>query len=385
MIALAPPEVSVHFTRMVAHGAAGSHQGQEERNRSQIAHLSDNVALLAMVAPKVIVLAHTATSYTLGKDGEAALIARMEAQSGIRFITAFGSVLAALAHLGVKRVALGTPYDADSTAKGKSALEARGIEVVSVGRLESKAFDERIALHAAEDASGARGAKLVLFSVKSTDTERAGAAIAPHLEPDAVILTLQNGVDNAERLAATLGREVVPAVVYVAVEMAGPGHVRHHGRRELLIGTSEASERIAAAFVAAGVPVEVSDHVIGALWAKLVVNCAYNALSAITQLPYGRLVKGEGVPAIMQDVVDECLAVARAAGVTVPGDLLKAVPQIAQTMPGQFSSTAQDLAGGKPTESDHLNGCGGRKGEALGIATPVNRLLLALVKLLEKR
>src|SRR6266542_1096161 len=108
MIALAPPEVSVHFTRMVAHGAAGSHQGQEERNRSQIAHLSENVALLAMVAPRVIVLAHTATSYTLGKDGESALTARMEAQCGIPFITAFGSVLAALAHLGVKRVALGT-------------------------------------------------------------------------------------------------------------------------------------------------------------------------------------------------------------------------------------------------------------------------------------
>ena len=137
MIALAPPQVSVHFTRMVAHGAAGSHQGQEERNRSQIAHLAENVALLAMVAPKVIVLAHTATSYTLGREGEAQLVERMQRQTGIPFITAFGSVLAALAHLGVKRVALGTPYDADATAKGKSALEARGIEVVSVGRLEN--------------------------------------------------------------------------------------------------------------------------------------------------------------------------------------------------------------------------------------------------------
>src|SRR5258706_11915963 len=137
MIALAPPEVSVHFTRMVAHGAAGSHQGQEERNRSQIAHLSENVALLAMVAPKVIVLAHTATSYTLGREGEAELVARMQAQSGITFITAFGSVLAALAHLNAKRIALGTPYDAESTAKGKNALEAHGIEIVSVGRLEN--------------------------------------------------------------------------------------------------------------------------------------------------------------------------------------------------------------------------------------------------------
>ena len=134
--AIRPPRVSVHFTRMVAHGAAGSHQGQEERNRSQIAHLDENVRLLAMVAPKVIVLAHTATSYTLGKEGEADLVSRLQKQSGIPFITAFGAVLAALAHLGVQRVALGTPYDADSTAKGKAALEAHGIEVVSVGRLE---------------------------------------------------------------------------------------------------------------------------------------------------------------------------------------------------------------------------------------------------------
>ena len=252
-------------------------------------------------------------------------------------------------------------------------------------RMETKMFDEQVPMRASEEASGARGTKLVLFSVKSPDTERAGAALAPYLERDAVILTLQNGVDNAERLAATLGREVVPAVVYVAVEMAGPGHVRHHGRRELLIGSSAASARIAAAFIAAGVPVEVSDNVIGALWAKLIVNCAYNALSAITQLPYGRLVQGEGIPAVMRSVVDECLAVARAAGVEVPGDMQQATVRIAQTMPAQFSSTAQDLARGKPTEIDHLNGFVVRKGDALGVPTPANRVLLALVKLLEKR
>jgi maleate cis-trans isomerase len=137
MIALAPPQVSVHFTRMVAQGVAGSHHGQEERNRSQIAHLPENVALLAMVSPKVIVLAHTATSYTLGKKGEAELVARMQRKTGIPFITAFGSVLAALAHLNVKRIAYGTPYDADATAKGKASLEAHGIEVASVARLDN--------------------------------------------------------------------------------------------------------------------------------------------------------------------------------------------------------------------------------------------------------
>jgi len=249
-------------------------------------------------------------------------------------------------------------------------------------RVQTNAFDTHIRMQASEDPTAIRGARLVLFSVKSPDTERAGAALAPHLEPDAVILSLQNGVDNAERLAAVLGRDVIPATVYVASEMAGPGHVRHHGRGELVIGPSSASARIAVAFGAAGVPVEVSDNVIGALWAKLIVNCAYNALSAVTQLPYGRLVQGVGIPAVMRDVVDECLAVARAAGVEVPGDMHQATRRIAETMPTQFSSTAQDLARGKPTEIDHLNGLVVRKGEALGVSTPANRLLVALVKLL---
>ena len=250
-------------------------------------------------------------------------------------------------------------------------------------RLQTNQFEEFIKLDSSTGADAARGAGLVLFSVKSTDTEAAGKALAPHLERDAAILTLQNGVDNAERLAATLGREVIPAVVYVAVEMAGAGHVRHHGRGELLIGRGTGSEAIVAAFAGAGVKVEISDNVAGALWAKLIVNCAYNALSAITQLPYGRLVQGTGVPDVMDDVVDECLAVTRACGVHVPGDMHETVRGLAQTMPGQYSSTAQDLARQKKTEIDHLNGFVVRKGEALGVPTPVNRVLLALVKLRE--
>ena len=127
--------VSVHFTRMVAHGEAGAHQGFEERMRSQIAHIADTTALLAMVKPQAIVMAHAGMSAILGKEGEAELVERMQRVHGISFITAFGSVLAALAHLRAKRVALGTPYDADSTLRTKAHLEAHGVQVVSHGRL----------------------------------------------------------------------------------------------------------------------------------------------------------------------------------------------------------------------------------------------------------
>jgi maleate cis-trans isomerase len=122
---------------MVARGKTGAHEGQEERNRTMLAGLDENVELLMLVKPSVLVLAHTASSYTLGKEGEAKLVARLSKASGVPFITAFGSVLAALAHLGVKRVALGTPYAPDATLKSKAHLEAHGFAVPSWGQLEN--------------------------------------------------------------------------------------------------------------------------------------------------------------------------------------------------------------------------------------------------------
>jgi 2-dehydropantoate 2-reductase len=259
------------------------------------------------------------------------------------------------------------------------AIERQGL------RLETQILDERIRVSASTEASAVRGAQLVLFCVKSTDTENAAAAIRPHLAPDALVLSLQNGVENADRLRALLQQQVVAAAVYVGTEMAAPGHVRHHGRGEVVIEQSKASADISRLLIAARVPTEISDDVRGALWAKLITNCAYNALSAITQLPYGRLVKGVGVTVALRDLVAECVAVAKADGVTIPGDIDVAVRKIAETAAGQYASTAQDLARGKRSEIDHLNGLIVRRGEALGIATPANRLLHAIVKLLESK
>lgn len=255
------------------------------------------------------------------------------------------------------------------------AVRAQGLRLQMAGR------DEYLPLAADTRPDAVQGAELVLFCVKSGDTEDAGAAIAPFLSPSCFVLSLQNGVGNAERLAAVLGRETVAAAVYVATEMAGPGHVLHHGRGELVIGPSAASEAMARKLDEAGIPTEVSARVNDALWAKLVVNCAYNALSAITQLPYGQLVQSEGIVASMRDVFDECAAVARAASVALPASLWDDVLGIARSMPGQRSSTAQDVARGKPSEIDFINGLVVREGARLGVATPVNRVLHGLVKL----
>ena len=259
------------------------------------------------------------------------------------------------------------------------AIAARGL------RLQTAAQDSHVPLAASIEASAVRGADVVLLCVKSADTEAAARQIGPHLAPGALVLTLQNGVDNDERARAVLGpgHPVAAAVVYVATAMAGPGHVRHFGRGELIVAPSPLGERLAREFGEAGIATQVSGDVRGALWAKLVVNCAYNALSALAQRPYGWLVRQSGATEVIDDLVAECLAVARADGVRLPGDIHAAVRGIAQTMPDQRSSTAQDLARGKPTEIEHLNGYVARRGAALGVATPVNRALLVLVCMAE--
>lgn len=251
-------------------------------------------------------------------------------------------------------------------------------------RLQTLAFDESVPMHASVDPAAVAGADWVLCCVKSGDTEAAAAALQPHLAPGVQLLSLQNGMDNADRLQALLPQQrVQPVLVYAAVELAGPGHLRHHGRGELVLGAGPDSAATASLFAAAGVPVQVLPDLRAAQWSKLVVNCAYNALSAISRLPYGRMIRGPGIEATMREAVAECLAVASAEGVTLPADLWQQVRALADAMPTQQSSTAQDLARGRRSEIDQLNGWLVRRGEALGVPTPVNRTLHGLVKLLE--
>ena len=249
-------------------------------------------------------------------------------------------------------------------------------------RLQTATEDVHIPMAVSTSAQAVSGADVLLFCVKSTDTEAAAVQIRPYLAAHAQVLSLQNGVDNDQRLRQVLGAQpVAAAVVYVATAMAGPGHVRHFGRGELEIAPCPQGAEIARQFSAAGIPTQVSEQVLAALWQKLIINCVYNALSALTQKSYGWLVAQADVPAVMQDIAAECKSVALADGVALPASVDQAVAAIARTMPGQLSSTAQDLARGKPTEIDHLNGYVVRRGQALGIATPANRLLQVLVQL----
>ncbi len=254
--------------------------------------------------------------------------------------------------------------------------------------IDSMNFQERVAVAASTQVEAARGADLVLFCVKTLDTGTATRALAPHLAPGAIVLSLQNGVDNAERIRAAAGIEAWPAAVYVAAAIPEPGRVKHSGRGDLVIGNKhgrDKAEGIAQLFSRAGVPCRVSDNIEGELWSKLVWNCAGNAITALGRVTYGQVAQNEAARQIMAAAVGEVMAVARAAGVQLPpADLIGSGLKLAQALGSATSSTAQDISRGKRTEIDALNGYVVRRGAELGVPTPVNHTLFALVKLLEE-
>ena len=258
--------------------------------------------------------------------------------------------------------------------------------------LDTLHFQQQIAVAASSDLSAARRAEIVLFCVKTYDTEEAAQALAMHLAPGAVVVSLQNGVDNVERIRSAAKIEAIPAVVYVACAMTAPGRVKHSGRGDLVIGEvwsndrlKRALEGIATLFERSGIPCRVSENIAGDLWTKMIINCAYNAISALGRAKYHMLARNRWTRDLMKQVTEEAIAIARGAGVRLPDvDMVETVWKLADTMSQATSSTAQDIARGRRTEIDSLNGYLVRRGAELGVATPVNQTLHGLVKLLEE-
>jgi 2-dehydropantoate 2-reductase len=249
---------------------------------------------------------------------------------------------------------------------------------------------ERIAAIATVDMAAVQDCPLILFCVKANDTSAAARQMAPFVRPDATVVCLQNGVDNADQVHAVANVMAMPAAVYVAVSVPESGRVKHLARGDLIIGPpSERTTQLADVFIRAGIPCRVSENIEGELWLKLLRNCALNAISALGHVRYGQIAQSDDAKELMEQIVDEVLAVARAAGVVLPrvddrGSGMAAAMELATQMADAFSSTAQDLDRGRLTEIDALNGYISRRGAELGIHVPVNHALFTLVKLAEQ-
>ena len=283
-------------------------------------------------------------------------------------------------------------------------LARAGAPVVMIGRpafveavnknglfLDLLQFQESVRVEASSDLNAVRGADFALFCVKTTDSAATAREIAPLLAPNAIVVSLQNGVDNVEQIRAASQIEALPAVVYIGASVPEPGRIKHAGRGDLVIGPeNDRTKRVAALFAGASVGCRISENIEGELWTKLIWNCALNAVSALGHARYGQIAANENARKVVVALVDEVLAVAHAAHVVFPtlqnaeaahAGALKIATQLTET----FSSTAQDMQRGKRTEIDSLNGFIARRGAELGVPTPVNHALYALVKLAEAK
>jgi 2-dehydropantoate 2-reductase len=239
-----------------------------------------------------------------------------------------------------------------------------------------------------------RDADLVLLSVKSLDTEQTLSQIKSILPSKAVILSLQNGVANIEIASTILSNPVYAAVVYVAAGMIGQRTMKHHGRGELLVGSlgntsptdDENLQEICQLFQGAAVPCSIAPQIKRDMWLKFLVNCSFNGISGIGQISYGEMFKSPSIVKLIEEITKEFLTVATFEGVNISmSEALAANDSIATTMVTQVSSTAQDLARGKKTEVDFLNGYIVELGKRYGIATPYNESVHALVKMMESK
>lgn len=267
-------------------------------------------------------------------------------------------------------------------------LIARPAHVEAINRdglfIDSLNFQERICVAASTNLSAARGAAFVLFCVKTTDTETTARQLAPHLAPGVAVFSLQNGVDNIARMRAAAGFESFPTVVYVAAALSAPGHMKHSGGGRLILRPGPQAEQLSQLFARAGVPCQLSENIEGELWKKLVLNCAGNAVTAIGRASYGAIARHAPTREVLLATAREVSAVARAAGVPLPDeDFAAQALKFCENVGDATSSTAHDIQRGKRTEIDSLNGYVARLGAELGVPTPVNHTLWALVKLME--
>lgn len=231
-------------------------------------------------------------------------------------------------------------------------------------------------------------ADLVLFAVKTLDTETAARSIAPHLGPRSVVVSLQNGVDNVERMLAE-GVRALPSVVFVAAEIETAGTVRHRGRGDLILGPGNdpaAAAAVSEQFEAAGVPCPVSTDFAREQWTKLIINAMANAISALGGASYRALADYRPTWELAVTAAREAAAVAERLGVELDvGEVIQSAHGIAMTVGDATSSMEQDIARGRRTEIGSLNGFISRRGAELGVPTPTHDALAALVGLREHR
>jgi 2-dehydropantoate 2-reductase len=262
-------------------------------------------------------------------------------------------------------------------------LRTRGLTVES--RL---AGTFTVPVQATDDPNEVRPADLILFCVKTYDTDAAAETIRPLIRPDTVLLSLQNGIDNEERIARATGHNSgIGAVAYVTSVIKAPGVVAQTSGPgkiifgELSGGASARTERLREVLQGAGITAEVHPDIRVVIWQKFLIICAFSGVTAVTRLPIGTILADYVTYALFRGTSEEVEAVVRAGGIDLHADCVEqALATAAAAEPWARGSLYHDLAGGRRLELESLNGKVVRLGREHSIETPLNFAIYAALR-----
>ncbi len=258
--------------------------------------------------------------------------------------------------------------------------------------ISSRSGDRTVFVNATTAAQEIGKVDLVIVFVKSYSTREGMRGALSLLGEETMVLTLQNGLGNAEQLTEIVGeKRVLAGITGFGSTVLAPGHIRHAGEGDTMIGElsgirTPRTEELRRVFDSAGLHPVIAENLPGIIWGKLLVNVGVNPIAALARVKNGRILEIPELADLMEKAVGEAFEVSRRKGITLfpAGDPLEHVREVIRRTKDNISSMRQDVEKGNQTEIDVISGAIVREGKALDIPTPVNSLLTQLIKGLEK-
>jgi len=289
-------------------------------------------------------------------------------------------------YFGAKLAAAGHDLAFISRGRNLQALQANGLRVASPNgdsQIDNAQFTDDTATIGKVD--------LILFCVKSYDTESAAEQIHPLVSDRTLILSLQNGIDNPEKLARVYNPEqILPAVVYVGAQLTSPGVITHANGGRIIFGPSDGAvsslfRSLRQTLSDANIPCEISDQIQTIQWTKLLWNAPFCAIGCLARADVKQIVESESLTALTLDCMTEVQAAAHTRHIALSRHQFAEVLAFSRAL-GEFKpSMLQDLEAGKPLEYQAFNGIVVRTMRQAGLPAPVNQIFYATLEFLDKR
>ena len=295
---------------------------------------------------------------------------------------AMGSVYAALMGDAGHEV-----WAIDPWAEHSAAIKANGL------RVEGASGDRTVQVNATTEAGEVGPCDLVIIATKAMHIEAAAASAGALIGADTALLTIQNGLGSADRVADALSR--TPVMIGVAggfgASMKGPGHAHHNGMELIRLGNRDGAitptlTAVAEVWEQAGFKVRTFDDIAQLVWEKLICNVCFSASTALTEWTISQVMADADTWRMASGCASEAYAVARAKNITLDfDDPVAYVRDFGSKIPNAYSSLALDLMAGRASEIDAINGAIPPAGREVGIAAPYNETVSALVRAKEQR